>query len=83
MRLRCPRRKVQEVLLDLFGLELSVGLIEQTVLEAERAAEFHDEVLTRNLLETTLARNSSARSAAHCTPQAGRPHVFPVFADVG
>lgn len=54
MRLRCPRRKVQELLLDLFGLELSVGLIEQTVLEAGRAAEAHDEALTRDLLESVV-----------------------------
>ena len=54
MRLRCPRRKVQELLLDLFGLELSVGLIEQTVLEAGRAAEAHDEALTHDLLEALV-----------------------------
>lgn len=54
MRLRCPRRKVQELLFDLFGLELSVGLIEQTVLEAGRAAECHDEALTRDLLEAVV-----------------------------
>src|SRR5215207_7473472 len=54
MRLRCPRRKVQELLFDLFGLELSVGLIEQTVLEAGRAAERHDEALTRDLLEAVV-----------------------------
>lgn len=54
MRLRCPRRKVQELLFDLFGLELSVGLIEQTVLEAGRAAEAHDEALTRDLLEAVV-----------------------------
>jgi transposase len=54
MRLRCPRRKVQELLFDLFGLALSVGLIEQTVLEAGRAAECHDEALTRDLLEAVV-----------------------------
>jgi IS1 family transposase len=54
MRLRCSRRKVQEALFDLFGLDLSVGLIAQTVLEAGRAAEAHDEELTRDLLEAVL-----------------------------
>jgi transposase len=54
MRMRCPRRKVREAMLDLFGLQLSLGLIAQTVLEAGRAAEAHDEALTRDLLEATV-----------------------------
>ncbi len=33
MRLRCSRRKVQEALFDLFGLDPSVGLIAQPMLE--------------------------------------------------
>ena len=54
MRMRNPRRKVQELMFELFGLQLSVGLIEQTVLEAGRAAEAHDEALTRDLLDAVL-----------------------------
>ena len=36
LRMRLPRRKVQELLLELFGLELSTALIDQTIKQAAR-----------------------------------------------
>lgn len=54
MRMRGSRSKVQEVMLAVFGLELSTGLIDQTIREAGRSAERQDEAITRDLLESLV-----------------------------
>jgi transposase len=54
LRMRCSRRKVQEVMLDLFALELSVGLIDQTVREAGRSAEPLEDAIIADLEQSVL-----------------------------
>jgi hypothetical protein len=54
MRMRGSRSKVQELMLAMFGLELSTGLIDQTVREAGRSAERQDEAITKDLLESLV-----------------------------
>lgn len=55
LRMRLPRRKVQELLLELFGLELSTALIDQTIKQAARSAEPLQSALVQQLEEAVLA----------------------------
>ena len=55
LRMRLPRRKVQELLLELFGLELSTALIDQTIKQAARSVESLQPELVRQLQEAVLA----------------------------
>jgi transposase len=52
-RMRLSRRRIQELLESLFGLELSVGLIDQTIRETARLSEPLEEVLVAELHEAT------------------------------
>ncbi|HET9646176.1 MAG TPA: transposase, partial [Burkholderiaceae bacterium] len=54
LRMRCSRSKVQEVMLDLFGLQLSVGLIDQTVREAGRSAEPLEDAIIADLEQSVV-----------------------------
>ena len=55
LRMRLPRRKVQELLLELFGLELSTALIDQTIKQTARSVEPLHSELVRQLEEAVLA----------------------------
>lgn len=55
LRMRLPRLKVQELLLELFGLELSTALIDQTIKQAARSVEPLQPELVRQLQEAVLA----------------------------
>jgi len=55
MRMRLPRRKVQELLLELFGLELSTALIDQTIKQTARSVEPLQPELVKQLEEAVLA----------------------------
>lgn len=55
LRMRLPRRKVQELLLELFGLELSTALIDQTIKQTARSAEPLQPELVKQLEEAALA----------------------------
>ncbi len=55
LRMRLPRRKVQELLLELFGLEISTALIDQTIKQTARSVEPLWADLVRQLQEAVLA----------------------------
>jgi hypothetical protein len=55
LRMRLPRRKVQELLLELFGLELSTALIDQTIKQAARSVDPLQPELMQQLEEAVLA----------------------------
>jgi transposase len=55
LRMRLPRRKVQELLLELFCLELSTALIDQTIKQTARSVEPLQPELVRQLQEAVLA----------------------------
>jgi transposase len=55
LRMRLPRRKVQELLRELFGLELSPALIDQTIKQTARSVEPLQPELVRQLHEAVLA----------------------------
>jgi hypothetical protein len=55
LRMRLPRRKVQELLRELFGLELSTALIDQTIKQAARSVESLQPELLQQLEEAVLA----------------------------
>ncbi len=55
LRMRLPRRKVQELLLELFGLELSTALIDQTIKQTARSVEPLQPELVKQLEEAVLA----------------------------
>jgi transposase len=54
VRMRLPRRKVSELLLELFGLQLSPALIDQTVHQAARSVAPLEEQLARQLEQAVL-----------------------------
>lgn len=54
LRMRLPRRKVSEVLLELFGLELSAALIDQTVHQAARSMAPLESQLAQQLEQAVL-----------------------------
>ena len=55
LRMRLPRCKVQELLLELFGLELSTALIDQTIKQTARSVEPLQPELVKQLEEAALA----------------------------
>ena len=55
LRMRLPRRKVQELLFELFGLELSTALVDQAIKQAARSAEPLQPELLKQLEEAALA----------------------------
>jgi transposase len=55
LRMRLPRLKVQELLLELFGLEVSTALIDQTIKQTARSVEPLQPELVRQLQEAVLA----------------------------
>jgi hypothetical protein len=55
LRMRLPRRKVQELLRELFGLELCPALIDQTIKQTARSVEPLQPELVRQLHEAVLA----------------------------
>jgi transposase len=55
LRMRLPRRKVQELLRELFGLEISTALIDQTIKQTARSVEPLQADLVRQLQEAVLA----------------------------
>jgi len=55
LRMRLPRLKVQELLLELFGLELSTALIDQTIKQTARSVEPLQPELVRQLQVAVLA----------------------------
>ena len=54
LRMRLPRRKVSELLLELFGLHLSAALIDQTVHQAARSVAPLEEQLAQQLERAVL-----------------------------
>ena len=54
VRMRLPRRKVSELLLELFGLQLSPALIDQTVHQAARSVAPLEEQLAQQLEHAAL-----------------------------
>ena len=54
VRMRLPRRKVSELLLELFGLQLSPALIDQTVHQAARSVAPLEEQLAHQLEQAVL-----------------------------
>lgn len=54
VRMRLPRRKVSELLLELFGLQLSPALIDQTVHQAARSVAPLEEQLAHELEHAVL-----------------------------
>jgi len=54
LRMRLPRRKVSELLLELFGLQLSPALIDQTVHQAARSVAPLEEQLAQQLEQAVL-----------------------------
>ena len=54
LRMRLPRRKVSELLLELFGLQLSPALIDQTVHQAARSVAPLEEQLAQQLERAVL-----------------------------
>lgn len=54
LRMRLPRRKVQELLLELFGLSLSTALIDQTIKQTARSLEPLQPELVRQLQDAVL-----------------------------
>ena len=55
LRMRLPRRKVQELLLELFGLELSTALIDQAIKQTARSVAPLEGALAAQLEEAVLA----------------------------
>ena len=54
VRMRLPRRKVSELLLEWFGLELSAALIDQTVHQAARSVQPLEQQLAADLEQAVL-----------------------------
>ena len=54
LRMRLPRRKVQELLLELFGLALSTALIDQTIKQTARSVEPLQPELVHQLQQAVL-----------------------------
>lgn len=54
LRMRLPRRKVSELLLELFGLQLSPALIDQTVHQAARSVAPLEEQLAQQLEQAVI-----------------------------
>ena len=54
LRMRLPRRKVSELLLELFGLQLSAALIDQTVHQAARSVAPLEHELAQQLEQAVL-----------------------------
>jgi transposase len=54
LRMRLPRRKVSELMLELFGLQLSPALIDQTVHQAARSVAPLEEQLAQQLQQAVL-----------------------------
>ena len=54
VRMRLPRRKVQELLLELFGLELSCALISQTLSQSARSVAPLEAQLSQQLEQAVL-----------------------------
>ena len=54
LRMRLPRRKVSELMLELFGLQLSAALIDQTVHQAARSVAPLEQQLAQQLEQAVL-----------------------------
>ena len=55
VRMRLPRYKVQELLLEIFGLEISTALIDQTIKQTARSVEPLQKELVEQLEQAELA----------------------------
>lgn len=55
LRMRLPRAKVQELLFDLFGLEVSTALIDQTIKQTARSVEPMQDELVAEIEKAALA----------------------------
>ena len=55
LRMRLPRAKVQELLFDLFGLEISTALIDQTIKQTARSVEPMQDELVAEIEKAALA----------------------------
>ena len=55
IRMRLPRYKVQELMLDIFGLEISTALIDQTIKQTARSVEPLQKELVEQLEQAELA----------------------------
>jgi transposase-like protein len=53
-RMRLSRRRVQELMQEFWGLELSIGLIDQTIQQAARAVEPLEDSLTEELHQAAI-----------------------------
>jgi transposase len=68
VRMRLPRRKVSELLLEWFGLELSAALIDQTVHQAARSVAPLEQQLAEQLEAATIVYVDETS-----WPEAGQP----------
>ncbi len=68
LRMRLPRRKVQELLLELFGLELSTALIDQTIKQTARSVEPLQPELVKQLLDAVQLHADETSWPEHKIP---------------
>ena len=70
LRMRLPRRKVSELMLELFGLQLSPALIDQTVHQAARSVAPLEQELAQQLEQAVLVHaDETSWAEAKCVFQ--------------